>query len=221
MGKQADIKFISRLTIITTFLMGFLDAFTFVKYDGTFVSAQTGNMVTMSVKLFSGNFTGAASHLIVLGGYALGAFIGEALIEKLMTKELYRSRLILLFQTLLIGVLALSQNNLPGSLMIFSLGLLAGYEITVFRTFYQTTVNNGIMTGNTKNTMNNLYKTIFNKDKKAQADFFHLLTVILVFIIGAGSGALILKMNGQLVLWIAFASMALITLYTTIKSERQ
>src|SRR5699024_10554387 len=132
---QADKKqmlIASCLTIISTFLMGMMDAYTFIEQDGSFASAQTGNLVMLIV--------------IVFVGYAMGAFIGEAVLERIVQANLYKSRVVLLLQTILLGGLASFQTVLIDSVMIFCLGLLAGYEITVFRTFKSTTVNNGIMT---------------------------------------------------------------------------
>jgi len=60
-------------------------------------------------------------------------------------------------QSLLLGSLASFQTVLIDSVMIFCFGLLAGYEIMVFRTFKSTTINNGSMTDNTKNMMHQLY----------------------------------------------------------------
>lgn len=115
--------------------------------------------------------------------------------------------MILLLQTILLGFLALFQMNLSNSIMLFCLGLLAGYELTVFRKFRGTTVNNGIMTGNTKNMMTNLYKTLFDDNKQARRDFFHFLIIIFIFLLGAGAGALVIKLNALLNLWIAFLLM--------------
>src|SRR5699024_4587911 len=139
------------LTIFSTFLMGWIDAYTFLEQSGSFASAQTGNLVTFSVKIFSGDFADSISHIAVFGGFALGAFLGEALIKRFKRQKLYKTRLILFLQTILLGFLALFQADLNGTFMLVSLGLLAGYELTVFRKFKETTVNNGIMTGNTKN----------------------------------------------------------------------
>ena len=207
--------YISRLTIMATFLMGFIDAYTFIEQEGAFASAQTGNMVMLSAKLFTGEFGEAATHLLVLVAYALGAFVGEALIHRYESKELYDSRLILLLQTVLLGFLAFLQPYLNDAIILFCLGLLAGYELTVFRKFKGTTVNNGIMTGNTKNAMNNLYQALVNRDTKARLDFFHLMTVIVVFLLGAGIGTFVVKWHAQLNLWVAF-SLVLISLLVTL-----
>lgn len=211
----------SCLTIISTFLMGLIDAYTFIEQDGSFASAQTGNIVTFSVKLFMGKYGSLMSHVVVFVGYALGAFIGEAVIEKLNQTALYKSRSILLIQAVLLGFLAVFQNVLNDSMMIFCLGLLAGYEITVFRQLRTTTVNNGVMTGNTKNMMNNLYQALFNKSKQARAAFLHFLFVIFVFIIGAGTGVLITQVSENLLLWIAFLIILISFLLTYLDKYRE
>lgn len=206
MGEQTNKQFIiaSSLTIISTFLMGLIDAYTFINQDGSFASAQTGNLVTLSVKLAQGKFGSLMSHIFVFVGYALGAFIGEAVLDKLKHTALYKSRSILFGQVILLGFLASFQTILYDAMMIFSLGVLAGYEITVYRKFKKTTVNNGVMTGNTKNMMNNLYHVIFNHNKQARHDLLAFFLVISTFMIGAGTGVLIMSVSKLLLLWIAF-----------------
>lgn len=208
------------LTMLSAFLMGFIDAYTYLEQNGSFASAQTGNLVTLSVKLFTGEFREALSHTVVFFGFALGAFTGEALIEKIKKKQLQTKTIILLVQAILLGILAAFQTNLADSIMIFSLGLLAGYELTVFRKFRQTTVNNGIMTGNTKNMMNHLYHVFFNKNKEARRDFINLFTIIVVFLLGAGAGAVIIKWHVIFNLWIAFF-LVILSLILTVKVGSQ
>lgn len=100
--------------------------------------------------------------------------------------------------------------------MIFFLGLLAGYELTVFRDFRGTKVNNGIMTGNTKNMMAHLYRALFESDKQARKDFFNISTVIMIFLLGAGIGALVLKVNPVFNLWGAFIIVTISLLMTML-----
>lgn len=219
---QADKKqmlIASSLTIISTFLMGMVDAYTFTEQDGSFASAQTGNLVMLSVKVFTGHFDTVSSHIIVFVGYAMGAFIGEAVLERIVQANLYKSRVVLLLQTILLGSLASFQTVLIDSVMIFCLGLLAGYEITVFRTFKSTTVNNGIMTGNTKNMMHQLYQALFNKSKAAREKTLHFLLVILTFMLGAGTGVLLLQQNQLLLLWTAFLIVFICFLLTFVRRK--
>src|SRR5699024_3754465 len=123
---QADKKqmlIASCLTIISTFLMGMMDAYTFIEQDGSFASAQTGSLVMLNVKVFTGHFDTISSHIIVFVGDAMGAFIGEAVLGRTVQANLYKSSVVLLLQTILLGGLASLHTVLIDSVMIFCLGL--------------------------------------------------------------------------------------------------
>lgn len=203
------------LTVIASFLMGFIDAYTFLQQGEAFASAQTGNLVSLSVKLFSGQWKEAMSHVWVFGGFAIGAFAGEAIIERSQHKGIKKYRYFLLTRTILLFALALFQEQLMGAIMLFALGMLAGHELTIFRKFRSTSVNNGIMTGNTKNLMNHLYQLVFNGDSKAKSHFTDLAATVLIFILGAGVGTLITQLNTSYNLWIAFIIALLTFVWTT------
>lgn len=192
------------LTVIASFLMGFIDAYTFLQQEETFASAQTGNLVVLSVKLFSGEWEEAMNHVWAFGGFAIGAFAGEAVIERSKDQGIKKYRYYLLARTILLFVLALFQEQLAGAIMLFALGIIAGYELTAFRQFRGTSVNNGIMTGNTRNLMNNLYRMVFMRDSKTKSQFTDLAATILIFMFGAGIGALIIQFNASYILWVAF-----------------
>lgn len=60
------------------------------------------------------------------------------------------------------------------------------------------------MTENTKNMMQNLYKILFDKNKEARRDFFHLIFDLLILIFGVISGSFIVNSNSHMALPIAF-----------------
>lgn len=211
---------ITILTIMASFLMGFIDAYTFLQEDEVFASAQTGNLVSLSAKLFSGEWKETMSHVWAFCGFAIGSFIGEAVMDHYKDKGIKRYSYYLLIQTTLLFALALFQQQLTGAVMLLSLGMLAGYELTVFRKFRNTSVNNGIMTGNTRNLMGYLYQIIFNKDSKAKAHFNNLAATVIVFMLGAGAGALTIQLNASYNLWIAFVISLIAFLWTIAQSVR-
>src|SRR5699024_10372592 len=96
----------SCLTIISTFLMGMMDAYTFIEQDGSFASAQTGNLVMLIVNVFTGHFDTISSHIIVFVGYAMGAISGDAVIDRIVQANLDKSRVVLLVQAILLSCLA-------------------------------------------------------------------------------------------------------------------
>ena len=218
--KNESLYVITVLTIFASFLMGFIDAYTFLQEDEVFASAQTGNLVSLSAKLFSGEWKETMNHVWSFCGFAIGAFIGEAVIDKYQDKGIKRYSYYLLIQTTLLFTLALLQQQITGAIMLFSLGTLAGYELTIFRKFRNTSVNNGIMTGNTKNLMGYLYQIIFNKDSKAKAHFTNLAATLIIFMLGAGVGALTIQFNASYNLWVAFILSLLTFLWTIAHTVR-
>lgn len=203
-------------TAIATFLMGFIDSYTYIQFDGAFASAQTGNLVLLGSKLFSAQWTETLSHLWVFAGFALGTFAGEAVIDKSKHHGLGKYRIYLLLRIVLLLLLATFQAIFSSAIMLFIIGSLAGYELTMFRKFRGTAVTNGIMTGNTKNLMNNLYRFLFKGDKKARMDFSNLALIVIIFLLGAGAGALVTNYNEALSLWTAFG-IALVTFLWTLR----
>ncbi|WP_057981648.1 YoaK family protein [Lederbergia galactosidilytica] len=220
MEKQHDIdqnRILTILTAFSTFLMGFIDAYTFIIRDGVFASAQTGNMVVLVAKLFGGHFWEAMIHVSAFIGFALGAFFGQAIIEHFKEHDWKKYRIYLLIQAIFLLFIALIQQHIGPSLIGFLLGLLAGYELTIFRKIKSTNMNNGIMTGNTKNLMNNLYLAIFNKDSEALQTFYTLLSGIGIFMLGVGAGTLVLYFGAIWNLWCAFLITGLFYLWLLFK----
>lgn len=196
------------LTVVAAFLMGFIDAYTFTELNHVFVSAQTGNMVTFGVKLFTGSPYDAIENVMSFAGFLGGAFLGEILLARFTAGGLQKYRLFLYVQAILLLLLAFFQNSVSLTLEVTVLGVLAGYALTTFRKIGSTAVNNGVMTGNARNMMGSLYKIIFEQDKKARHEFLHLFIGILTFITGVGAGASAAAYNPAMVLWIAFGLVA-------------
>ncbi|RQP10050.1 MAG: DUF1275 domain-containing protein [Chryseobacterium sp.] len=189
------------ITVLATFLMGMLDAFTYLTEDGTFISAQTGNLVMLSVKFFSGRYAEMLENLISFISYFSGAFISQAFAARSRGYEKRRYHRFLLLQTAFFVMFALFYPYVPDTLLVMLLGLLAGYVIDLFRKLGVISVNNGIMTGNTKNLASNLYVAVFKKDGKARASALLLAVTIAVFVLGAGMGTLLTRHSVQTVLW--------------------
>lgn len=202
--KSNSLNSLTILTLFATFLMGFIDAYTFMEKGGVFVSAQTGNMVAFSSKLFTGQFSQAFGHIAVFAGFALGAFGGEWLVEKVSGTTRKKYQIMLLLQSVLLLIFAIFQQQIFDSLMVFLLGALAGFELTIFRKVGIATVNDGIMTGNTKNLMNNLYKWLVDKDQTARKEFSEIGFAILIFVLGVGAGSLVILLNASFALWVSF-----------------
>lgn len=186
--------------------MGGIDAYTYIEHHAVFASAQTGNMIVFAVKMFDGGIKRAWVNIPVWVGFAIGCLTAQVLIVQYKTVLKNKQFHIL---TMLITVLALLfcavlQSTIGSLPLIFILGWLSGYELTTFRDVSGTTVNNGIMTGNTKNLMLAVYQWLFQRSLQARHKCFVTGLIMLTFIFGAyGSALLCTTFNSKFVLWIA------------------
>ncbi|MFD1125318.1 YoaK family protein [Lentilactobacillus raoultii] len=209
----------SLTTLFQTFIMGSIDAYTFQNFNGSFVSAQTGNLVVFAYELAAKGWQTAYVRVPVLIGFLLGAFISQACKHlKLSTNHRFSAFLLLsiLFLGLLYGAMFTSITELP---MLFSLGLFSGYELTVFNKIGGTSVNNGIMTGNLKNFSNNVYEAIFSHDHDALIKAGHFLSGICMFVFGILFSTYYLKATGTRVFLCALLINTILLIIVTIFKE--
>lgn len=212
-----EVKVITMITLFSTFLMGCIDAYTFLTHDGLFASAQTGNLVVLGAKILAGDFSEVFIHVSSFAGFAIGAFLAQGIVEHYKHYGERKYRKYLFFQIIFLLSAAAIQQYIGASLIAGLLGLLAGYNLTVFRKVKSTSMNNGIMTGNTKNMMNNLYLALFQKDRGALDIFLTLLAGLFVFMFGVVIGASIVLFNEALVLWFTFIATAICYLWLRFK----
>ncbi|AYM02083.1 YoaK family protein [Levilactobacillus yiduensis] len=194
------------LTLGATLVMGMIDADTFLNHGAVFVSAQTGNMVVFVVKLAEHGWGAAWVNVPVWIGYFLGCFLAQGLSEHLGQGNKRRQmRWLMLLDVGAYTVLASLQTAIPTLWLIFGLGIVAGYELTVFRQVGGIGINNGIMTGNTKNLATATYRAWFDGDRVARSKQRRIAIVLATFILGCGVGARLATLTPLGVLWIATA----------------
>lgn len=210
----------SWLTFLATFSMGAIDAYTYIAHDETFASAQTGNMIVFAVKFAQGGITKAWVNIPIWLGFALGCFIAQATLSWLDSHKTLAKRYLWLMSIVVVtmAVAAIAQMWLSELVLIFILGWLSGYELTSFREVKDTTVNNGIMTGNTKNLMVGLYHWLVDHDAGGRAKFIWLGATLITFVIGASGSAVLCTMaNPDSVMWIVLVlnAVGLLAVYLT------
>ncbi len=97
------------------------------------------------------------------------------------------------------GLLVATYLNAGELLMLFVLGIFSGFELTIFNKVWQTSVNNGIMTGNLKNFANDLFEAVVHSSHQALKNAVHFLAGILMFIFGIMYSTYFLSATGHLV----------------------
>ncbi|WP_054736358.1 MULTISPECIES: YoaK family protein [Lentilactobacillus] len=189
----------SILTMSQTLFMGMIDAYTFNTFNGTFASAQTGNLVIFGIALVKEGFQKASIHIPVFAGFLVGAIFAQ-LIRKYLKKSLEISplnqlRFFTVISIVISGIILLIEEALPSatSLLLITLGFFASYELTIFNHIGKTSVNNGIMTGNIKNFGNLISDFIQNPQKEIGFKICHYGINIIIFICGVIVGTFYLS----------------------------
>lgn len=195
----------SWVTFLATFTMGAIDAYTYLAHDETFASAQTGNIIVFAVKFAQGGITKAWTNIPIWIGFALGCLIAQATLswlnQQMTVKRRYQCLMGVTLVTLIVA--SVGQHWFNEMILIFILGWLSGYELTSFREVKGTTVNNGIMTGNTKNMMTALYDGWIQRDSASRTKCAWIALTLLTFILGAiGSALICLRVSPNWILWL-------------------
>lgn len=178
------------LTLWCTFLMGYIDTYAFLHYDDLLVSAQTGNLVLLGANLRNG-LSVIMPHVASFGGFLLGAFLAEALVEFTTKNSSRKFSVYILIQIIVLFGVAYFENLIGVYGFAVVLGAFSGYTLTVFNRVGTTKINNGIMTGNVQKLMTQLYRVIFLREKNAWSVSRVILIGVLTFIIGIFTSALL------------------------------
>lgn len=205
-------KELTLLTLVATFTLGMIDAYTFMAHRQVFATAQTGNLVVFAVKLFTKGIGSAWENIPVWVIFGISCFVAQGMLE-IPTDKLSRrhqNKIFMAVNVMVLLILAIVQQFSSSDLLVWPLSFLSGYELTTFRTVGSISANNGIMTGNTKNMMNSLYRWLIDHDTKAKTKFLTLLMIIVIFLFGVGTGALLCHANPLWPLWAGFTLNALV-----------
>jgi len=192
------------LTLGATLVMGMVDADTFLNHGSVFVSVQTGNLVVFVVKFVEHGWSAAWVNVPVWIGYFLGCFIAQGLSEHIdKSNQRLQMRNLMMIDVLVYFVLSATRSLFPTIWLIFLLGIVAGYELTIFRQVGGIPINNSIMTGNTKNLATSSYQVWVDHDTVAKAKQCRVALVFVTFIAGCALGAGLSKVTSISVLWAA------------------
>lgn len=187
--EQED-KVMTTLTLWCTFLMGYIDTYSFLNYNDLLVSAQTGNMVLLGANVLKG-FEEVMPHVASFIGFLGGTFLAQGLLEITDKRTKPSYNLFTLIQVLVLFFVALLETHMSIYIFAVLLSAFSGYNLTVFNKVGATKINNGIMTGNVQKFMTNMYLTLFKKSEEAKETSKIIFVGVMLFVIGIFTSALL------------------------------
>ena len=176
---------------------GLQDAYTYFVRDGVFANAQTGNIVLMSVRAFSGDLAGVLRYLIPLTAFALGVFAAEMLRQReRRISVLHWRQLVVLAEILLlflVGFLPPELNPLANALVSFTCAM----QVQAFRKVNGSAYASTMCIGNLRSGVDAFCGYLETRDRRALRRAGRYFAVILFFALGAGLGGRALRPAGR------------------------
>ena len=191
-----------RLIVVLAVAGGFLDAFTFVAHGGVFANAQTGNVVLLGVAAAHGDVAGAVRHIPPLIAFVLGVAAAETLTHPRIAPLVRRPvRVVLVIEIAVLLAVGAIPTPIASTVVVLAVAFVAALQNATFGTVRDWSVNTTMTTGNLRTAARATYRAVFRHDADAASQARTFGLVVLSFLIGAGVGALVAELVGNMAAW--------------------
>ena len=186
---------------------GLQDAYTYVFRGKVFANAQTGNIVLLSQNICERNWLQSAHYFVPLAAFAIGIIVAEQIRGKYQNvQNIHWRQIVLLLEMILlflVSFLPQSLDMLANALVSFSCAM----QVQAFRALEGNAFATTMCTGNLRSGTDALFRSLFGKVPGELRKALHYYGVIVCFIFGAVSGALLLHRFGHYVFLLAPAGL--------------
>lgn len=191
------------LGVVLTLAGGFQDAYSYNGRGGVFANAQTGNIVLLGQNLALGEWGKALHYLFPLLSFLLGVFAAEwirSLCERVHV--LHWRQVILLLEIALFAAAGFFPEtmNTPANVL---LSFACAMQVESFRKFRGIPCATTMCIGNMRSATEHLYHYLRTHDPEQKRRSAHYYFIILIFAVGAATGALFTMTLGRGAIWIA------------------
>lgn len=184
---------------------GLQDAYSYCVRGKVFANAQTGNIVLMSQRLFSGDWTGSLRYLIPLASFAFGVFAAEQIRARCRKmRAIHWRQLVLLAEIallLLAGLLPRRFDFFANALVSFSCAM----QVQTFQKVNGHIYASTMCIGNLRSGMEALSVYCRTGSRETLVRAGHYFGVIFLFAVGAGCGGTLSARWGIRTIWLSCA----------------
>lgn len=187
-----------RVGSLLAFSGGILDAYSYICRGQVFATAETGNIVRLSICLSLGEWGAALRYLIPTAAFTLGVLVAEALRRRVEghPERLHWRQAGLIAECLVLLAVALLPLGPADSLANVLISFTSAVQMESFRTFRGCPAATTMCTGNLRSGTENLFRFLALPDPQAGVKSSVYYRLILAFIVGAvacGRLSLLLK----------------------------
>lgn len=178
-------------TYLMTMLGGFIGGYSYVTRGGVFASAQTGNLIQLSLKMSEGRFDVWYLHILPMIMFGLGIMLCEYLkIHVGTNKNIHWMQALLIIEScmlVLVAFIPMGDLNVYANMI---LGCAAGMQTQCIRKVEGTVLMTTMLTGNARTMAENIFYAIHDRDKEKGKVAGKLFGTIMFFIVGVMLGAI-------------------------------
>ena len=187
---------------------GFLDIYTYLCRGNVFANAVTGNLVLFGLTLADCNWIAGGRYLFAILAYALGVFMAELIHRKLpANRRISWHQTVLLLEILCLLPVVFIPYGEPDFIVNALIAFVCALQVQTFRRVHGLPFASTMCTGNLRSGTDALFRSLFGKVPGELRKALHYYGVIVCFIFGAVSGALLLHRFGHYVFLLAPAGL--------------
>lgn len=206
---------------ILTMVAGSIDAYTFMLHGEVFAGLQTGNLILLGLNLGKGQFTVSLRYALSL----LAFFVGTILIrllqrsQKLRDAHKKRRQTVLLYEFILLLLVAIIGNYLPNLLATSLLSIAAAAELQEFRKLAGGPFTPLMMTGNLRTLAESSFDAVVYHEAAAKNKLKTTALIMVTFALGAAIVAILIPISGTLTILFPAILLIIAWLLITINDD--
>lgn len=200
---------------------GFLDAYTFVGYNGVFATAQTGNIVLLGVDAQAGHWQEALLHVPPVVAFMLGVALAQVLAQSAVRRIVRRpTRWVLIAEIVVLAAVGAVPGQIPSRVVPGAIAFVAAVQVSTFRSLDGVEYSSSFTTSNLRALTVNIFKWRTGHDPASRHRAALLASVVAAFAVGAGVGGLCTRLIHQQAAWIAAAALMIVLVAIVIETSR-
>lgn len=176
------------ISLALIFIVGALDAYSYLLHGGMFASMQTGNMIKIAIKLAYGDFQGLGSYFLTIFAFAVGIVVAQLLVK---LKHFQTVCVSIALGCYIIGIaIPLGELNwLANLIMAFGVGV----QLQAVRSIWGFPVATTMCTGNLRSMSECVAALVTTREKKNWLGIFLYSSLIITFTVGVLVGGIIIR----------------------------
>jgi uncharacterized membrane protein YoaK (UPF0700 family) len=200
---------------------GFLDAYTFVGYNGVFANAQTGNIVLLGVDAQAGHWQEALLHIPPVVAFMLGVALAQTLARPAVRKIVRRPpRWVLIAEIAVLAAVGATSGGVSSQVAPGLIAFAAAAQVSTFRKLDGVEYSSTLTTSNLRALITNTFEWRTDHDPAARHRAAVLAFVTAGFAVGAGVGGLCTRLIHHQAAWIAAGALIIAGVAIVVETRR-